>query len=74
MAASDPDLARQLFKANVKLAIDDRVHGSSAKFEDLRLKFSSPDTSPIEISQYLTALTHFVTYSTNSIGCAEADL
>jgi len=64
MAASDPDLARQLFKANVKLAIEDRMHGSSAKFEELRSKFSASETSPIEISQYLTALTHFVTYVT----------
>jgi hypothetical protein len=62
MAASDPDLAKQLFKANVKLAIDDRAHGSSAKFDELAAKFKSPETSPIEISQYLTALTHFVTY------------
>ena len=63
MAASDPDLAKQLFKANVKLAIDDMVHGSSVKFEELGAKFSSTETSPIEISQYLMALTHFVTYN-----------
>lgn len=62
MAASDPDLAKQLFKANVKLAIDDRISGSSSKYEELRLKFTS-DTSPFELCQYLAALTHFVTYA-----------
>lgn len=63
MAASDPDLAKQLFKANVKLAIDDRISGSSSKYEELRLKFTSSETTPIELCQYLAALTHFVTYA-----------
>jgi hypothetical protein len=67
MAASDPDLAKQLFKANVKLAIDDRVHGSSTKFDELAAKFRAAETSPIEISQYLTALIHFVTYKPFSL-------
>jgi hypothetical protein len=62
MAASDPDLAKQLFKANVKCAIDDRISGTSVKYEELRAKFTSSDTSPIELCQYLAALTHFVTY------------
>jgi hypothetical protein len=62
MAASDPDLAKQLFKANVKCAIDDRTEGSSVKYEELRVKFTSSETSAIELCQYLTALTHFVTY------------
>jgi len=64
MTASDPDLAKQLFKANVKLAIDDRISGTSAKYEELRRKFTSSETemSPIELCQYLAALTHFVTY------------
>ena len=62
MAASDPDLAKQLFKANVQLAIDDRISGSSSKYEELRLKFTSSEASPFELCQYLTALTHFVTY------------
>jgi hypothetical protein len=65
MTASDPDLAKQLYKANVKLAIDDRISGMSAKYEELRSKFTSPSTSPIEICQYLAALTHFVTYCPN---------
>src|SRR5208282_762447 len=63
MATSDPDLAKQLFKANVKLAIDDRISGSSLKYEELRLKFTSSETSPFELCQYLAALTHFVTYA-----------
>jgi hypothetical protein len=62
MAASDPDLAKQLFKANVKCAIDDRISGTSVKYEELRTKFTSKDSSAIELCQYLTALTHFVTY------------
>jgi RNA polymerase I-specific transcription initiation factor RRN3 len=65
MTASDPDLAKQLYKANVKLAIDDRITGMSAKYEELRAKFTSPSTSPIELCQYLAALTHFVTYHPN---------
>lgn len=63
MAASDPDLAKQLFRANVKIAIDDRVSGTSAKYEELRANFVSPEASPIELCQYLTALSHFVTYN-----------
>lgn len=62
MTASDPDLAKQLFKANVKLAIDDRISGTSIKYEELRGKFSSNNISPMELCQYLGALTHFVTY------------
>jgi hypothetical protein len=61
MTASDPDLAKQLYYANVRLAIDDRVSGTGAKFEDLRAVFSSADTSPAELCQYLAAMTHFVT-------------
>ena len=62
MTASDPDLAKQLYKANVKVAIDDRISGSSSKYDELCDKFTSPDSSAIELSQYLAALTHFVTY------------
>lgn len=62
MTASDPDLAKQLYKANVKLAIEDRRVGASTKYEELREKFISPDTSAIELCQYLTALSNFVTY------------
>ena len=62
MGASDPDLAKQLFKANVKLAIDDRISGSSARYEELQARFNNSDLSPIELCQYLAALSHFVTY------------
>jgi hypothetical protein len=62
MTASDPDLAQQLFKANVRVAIDDRISGASVKYEELRLRLASPEISHIELCQYLTALTHFVTY------------
>jgi RNA polymerase I-specific transcription initiation factor RRN3 len=63
MTASDPDLAKQLFRANVKLAIDERGKGNFAKYDELRGKFTSRDTSAIELCQYLAALTHFVTYA-----------
>ena len=62
MASSDPDLAKQLFKANVKIALDDRISGSGAKYEDLRMKFVSVQTPPMELCQYIIALTNFVTY------------
>jgi hypothetical protein len=62
LSASDPDLAKQLYKANVKLAIEDRASGSSAKYEELRSKFTSSTSSTIELCQYLSALTNFVTY------------
>ena len=63
MTASDPDLAKQLYKANVKVAIDDRISGTSSKYEELVAKFTSPDSSAIELCQYLAALSHFVTYA-----------
>jgi len=77
MASSDPDLAKQLFKANVKIAIEDRVSGSGAKYEELRLKFASLQTPPIELCQYIIALNHFVTYTplmipTNAVSRLEA--
>src|SRR3981189_1089579 len=62
MTASDPDLAKQLYKANVKVAIDDRISGTSSRYDDLCAKFTSPDSSAIELCQYLAALSHFVTY------------
>jgi len=67
MTASDPDLAKQLYKANVRLAIEDRKTGTSAKYEELREKFASPATSAIEICQYLSALSNFVTYDPSGI-------
>lgn len=63
LTASDPDLAKQLYKANVKVAIDDRISGASSKYEDLCAKFISPNSSAIELCQYLAALSHFVTYA-----------
>jgi len=61
MAASDPDLAKELYHANVRLAIDDRMSGPGAKYEELRAVFTSPDPSPMDLCQYLAAMTHFVT-------------
>lgn len=61
MSASDIDLAKQLFKANVKAAIDDRVSGTGARYQELVAKFASQDSSTAQLCQYLTALTHFVT-------------
>src|SRR5579859_8149410 len=63
LTASDPDLAKQLYKANVKVAIDDRISGTSSKYDDLCAKFASPNSSAIELCQYLAALSHFVTYA-----------
>ena len=67
MAASDPDLAKQLFIANVQVAIDDRISGDSKKYNELRQKLTSADASPFELCQYLSALTHFVTYKFFSV-------
>ena len=62
MNSSDPNLAQQLFRANVKLALEDRISGTSEKYDELCKKFShSSETSQVELCQYLTALTHFVT-------------
>jgi hypothetical protein len=69
MTASDPDLAKQLYHANVRLAIDDRVSGTGAKYEELRTAFASADASPVELCQYIAAMTHFVTYPTAPSGC-----
>lgn len=67
MTASDPDLAKQLYKANVKVALDDRISATSSKYDDLCAKFTSPNSSAIELCQYLAALSHFVTYASSCV-------